>query len=133
MLFVDTSVLIPFFSGKNNPGTERLVQAEKDLETIAIPIICCQELLQGAINEAHWKKLLSILSTQNVVSLLDPFSSSVSAARIYYDCRKKGITIRSTIDCLIAQIVLENNGVLLHMDKDFEQIAKVRSLRLITS
>ncbi|HEY3276329.1 MAG TPA: PIN domain-containing protein [Syntrophorhabdaceae bacterium] len=45
------------------------------------------------------------------------------------ECRKKGITIRSTIDCLIAQTVLEHNLILLHSDDDFNAISKVIPLR----
>jgi hypothetical protein len=52
------------------------------------------------------------------------------AARIYFYCRKKGITIRSTIDCLIAQIALDQNLLLLHNDKDFDAIAPIVKLRL---
>jgi predicted nucleic acid-binding protein len=45
------------------------------------------------------------------------------------DCRKKGITIRSTIDCLIAQTALENDLILLHEDYDFDLMAKVIPLK----
>ncbi|RLA59144.1 MAG: hypothetical protein DRR04_09255, partial [Gammaproteobacteria bacterium] len=41
------------------------------------------------------------------------------AARIYYDCRRTGITVRSSVDCLIAQCALENELVLLHQDRDY--------------
>jgi predicted nucleic acid-binding protein len=51
-----------------------------------------------------------------------PFAS---AARIYSRCRKAGFTIRSTIDCLIAQIAIEQELPLLHSDRDFDQIAAI--------
>lgn len=47
------------------------------------------------------------------------------AAKLYFKCRKKGITIRSTIDLLIAQTAIENDLYLLHDDNDFTLIAKV--------
>ena len=47
------------------------------------------------------------------------------AAHIYFSCRRKGITIRSTIDCLIAQISIEHDLILLHNDKDFTHMAAV--------
>jgi predicted nucleic acid-binding protein len=52
-------------------------------------------------------------------------ASYESAARLYFLCRKKGITIRSTIDFLIAQTAIENNLVLMHNDEDFNTMAKV--------
>jgi predicted nucleic acid-binding protein len=53
----------------------------------------------------------------------------VDAARIYYDARRVGMTIGSTIDCCIAQTALANDLLLLHDDGDYERIASVRSLR----
>jgi predicted nucleic acid-binding protein len=53
------------------------------------------------------------------------------AVRIYRDCRKKGKTIRSTIDCIIAAICIENDLVLLHKDRDFDLIQASTSLRVM--
>jgi hypothetical protein len=50
------------------------------------------------------------------------------ASRIFFDCRRKGVTVRSTIDCLIAALVLEGKATLPHDDDDVEQIRKVRPL-----
>ncbi|MDF2529848.1 MAG: PilT protein domain protein, partial [Gammaproteobacteria bacterium] len=47
------------------------------------------------------------------------------AAEHYFKCRKKGLTIRSTIDCLIAQIAIENDLLLLHNDRDFVSMAGI--------
>ncbi len=46
-------------------------------------------------------------------------------------CRRRGLTVRSTVDCFVAQLVLEVEGTLLHNDGDFELIAKVRPLQLL--
>ena len=53
----------------------------------------------------------------------------IAAARIYYDLRRQGLSVRSPIDCCIAQAALENNLLLIHNDRDFETIAQVRSLQ----
>ena len=53
----------------------------------------------------------------------DATRSHASAARIYLDCRQSGVTVRSTVDCLIAQCAIEL--VLLHHDADFKRIAHV--------
>lgn len=57
--------------------------------------------------------------------------SHVEAARIYFECRRKGLTVRSTTDCLIAQIALEHGFSLLHEDRDFDAIQRVRRLRTL--
>jgi hypothetical protein len=64
--------------------------------------------------------------------LREPIDSFAEAAKIYLGCRKQGITIRSTIDCLIAQTALENDLFLLHDDKDFDAIAKIVPLKFYT-
>ena len=53
------------------------------------------------------------------------------AGRIYFDCRRKGLTVRSTIDCLIAQLALEHDLSLLQDDQDYRAIREIRPLRLL--
>lgn len=67
------------------------------------------------------------LETQDYVELTN--SSWQAAARIFYDLRRQGLTIRSPIDCCIAQTALENDLLLIHNDRDFETISQVRSLQ----
>lgn len=129
MIVVDTSVLVDLFRGTPSAGARRLRQLEKDGIPFAIPAICCQELLAGARDEREWRLLLSCLETQNVLRPADPWEAHVEAARIMFDCRAQGISLPGTVDCLIAQIALQNDGVLLHSDKDFERIGSVRPLR----
>lgn len=89
-----------------------------------------QEVLQGAGSEKEYRKLKTYLSTQRFYHPEDPVDSYQSAAQIYFKCRRKGISVRSTIDCLIAQITLEQNLILLHNDKDFDAISTVVPLRI---
>jgi predicted nucleic acid-binding protein len=88
-----------------------------------------QEVLQGAGSEKEYLILKKYLESQRFYHLKDPVDSFAKAAKIYLDCRKKGITIRSTIDCLIAQTALENGLVLLHEDSDFDLMSKVIPLK----
>jgi len=85
------------------------------------------ELLQGSLNEQEWTILSTYLEVQDYVELTP--SSWQAAARIYYDLRRQGLTVRSPIDCCIAQAALENDLLLIHNDRDFETIAQVRSLQ----
>jgi predicted nucleic acid-binding protein len=86
-----------------------------------------QEVLQGVRTEKDFDKVKKYLDTQRFYSLKDEKESFASAAKIYFRCRKKGITVNSTIDCLIARTAVENNLYLLHNDSDFDNIARVVS------
>ncbi len=83
------------------------------------------EILQGVSNEAHFNKLKLYLNDIKFYDLKNGLKSYEEASRIYYKCRKSGRTIRSTIDILIAQTVIENNLLLLHNNKDFQFISEV--------
>ncbi|HEV7515928.1 MAG TPA: PIN domain-containing protein, partial [Thermoanaerobaculia bacterium] len=120
MIVVDTSVLIDFFRGRDLPGAERLRRLEEEQTPFALPAICCQEVLQGARDQLEWDLLLEYLESQELLFPRALWSTHRNAARIFYDCRRKDLTIRSSVDCFIAQLVLETDSVLLHNDEDFE-------------
>jgi predicted nucleic acid-binding protein len=129
VIVVDTSVLVDLFKGAQTAATNRLRQMETEDVPFMIPVVCCQELLQGAKDQKEWSLLEQYLSTQRLVWPPDPWPTHIKAARIYFDCRRKGITVRSSVGCLIAQLVLDKDATLLHDDDDFERIRKVRKLR----
>ena len=131
MIFVDTSVLIDFLRGTTTPAVERLAQFEADGVPFGIPLICYQEVLQGARDQREWRLLDGYLKTQRLETPDDPRSLHFDAARVYFDCRRRGITVRSTVDCLIAAQVLRANGTLLHDNDDFDHVATVRPLKAI--
>lgn len=131
MIIVDTSVLVDLLRGRNTEASEELRRLEAEDLPYLIPAFCCQELLQGAKNRREWDSLLEHLQCQRILSPSVPWLTHVEAARIFFDCRRKGITVRSAVDCFIAQLVLEEDGILLHDDEDYEKIKKVRPLRTI--
>ena len=131
MIVIDTSVLIDLCRGRSTRAVQVLESLEHQDMPFAIPGICCQELLQGARDRREWRLLLDYLETQTWIFAENGRQSHVAAARIFYDYRRKGLTVRSSVDCLIAQIVLEHDGELLHDDSDFEAIGKVRPLRFV--
>mgnify|MGYP001825603953 FL=1 len=92
-----------------------------------------QEVLQGAKSEKEYAGLKKYLSSQRFFHPQDPIETFAKAARIYFRCRKKGVTVRSTVDCMIAQIAIENELLLLHNDKDFEAMAAVAPLKLFNT
>jgi len=133
LVLVDSSVLVDFLRGRETDATRRLEAIERQEESIgwALPVVCLQEILQGARNEREWRSLHASLTSQELVTPLDPVGTHLEAARIFYDCRRRGLTVRSSVVCLIAALALERNLPLLHDDADFDAIAKVRPLRTI--
>ena len=131
MLIVDTSALIDLLQGRDTAPARMLRSWEVGGFPYAIPLICAQEVLQGARDLSEWRLLEKYIWSQELLIPVDPFKTHREAARIYFDCRRRGITIRSYIDCLIAQICLEFKGQLLHGDDDYRRIAKVRRLEFV--
>ncbi len=131
MIVVDTSVLVDFLRGTVTAAAERLRQMEDQGTPFVLPAICCQEVLQGAKDAKEWGLLLSYLETQRILYPKVSWASYAEAARVFFECRRRGVTIRSTLDCLIAQMVIEEDGILLHDDEDFERIKEVRRLRTV--
>lgn len=130
MILVDTSVLVHFFKGVDSESSRKFrIVLQRGIPFGINPLIF-QEVLQGAGSEKEYLTLKKYLETQRFYHLREPIYSFTKAARIYLDCRKKGITIRSTIDCVIAEAALENDLFLLHGDKDFDAIAKVVPLKI---
>jgi predicted nucleic acid-binding protein len=126
MLLIDTSVWISVFRDRTGLVRQQLevIIAERQVFLTRFTQL---ELLQGSMNEQEWILLSSYLKTQDYMELTP--HSWQAAARIYYDLRRQGLTVRSPIDCCIAQAAMENNLLLIHNDRDFETIAQVRSLQ----
>ena len=129
MILVDTSILIDYLQGNGNKSVRKF----QDVLDAGIPYginsFIYQELLQGVKTDREFIQLKKYLDTQRFYKLKDERESFAKAASIYFKCRKKGITVGSTIDCLIAQTAIENNLLLLHNDEDFNRVAKVVDLR----
>ena len=108
----------------NYNTTEKIEQLFKTNQIALTPLVY-MEVLQGSKTQQILEKIDKILLQQAFYHLNDKLVSYENAALIYSRCRKKGITIRSSIDCLIAQCAIENEVTLLHNDKDFVQMAGV--------
>jgi predicted nucleic acid-binding protein len=125
MLLIDTSVWIKLFRNPDGDFKQTLIEAI-DGKDYYLSRFTQTELLQGSRNEREWTELNSYLSTQDYI---DPGVQSWShAARIYYELRRQGTTVRNTIDCLIAASAIEHDLLLLHDDRDFEAIALATAL-----
>lgn len=125
MVLVDTSVWIDYLRGSRTSGVRKLDGLLEQRGSFGITSLIYQEVLQGADSEASLARLDAYLGTQRFFHPLDPVISHTEAARLYARCRRAGVTIRSTIDCLIAQIAIEHKLELLHSDRDFDRLARV--------
>ena len=99
-----------------------LLQADAD---VCVPPQILQEILQGTRDRAQFDKYLRYFTSQPTLEPRDAPGSAVAAGRLYFDCRRRGIPVRSSNDCAIARIVLEHGVVLLRDDVDFRQIAQI--------
>ena len=126
MTIVDTSIWIDVF---RDATCERRRRFEEMLEPedVVLTAFTEMELLQGCRDEEEWALLSEYLDTQEY---LEPARETwAAAARIYFDLRRQGFTVRSPIDCCIAQLAIDHKLLLLHRDHDFETIARFRPLQ----
>ena len=123
MYLVDTSVWIGFFKASKLPAVERLKTLLATGSDVGISTTILQEILQGTANERQFARYRSYFEAQPIYLSMDPIESAISAARTYFDCRRRGITVRSSNDCLVAQTAVEHDLILLHNDEDFRRIA----------
>lgn len=125
MYLVDTSVWIDFLKGRDVPHVRFLNDLLTNPLAFGISDAIYLEILQGARNQASLDKLRRYFSQQRFYRFEDPEHSHVSTAELYLRCRNQGITIRSTLDCLVAQCAIEHELVLLHNDRDYLNMASV--------
>lgn len=121
-MLVDTSVWIDFFCGRQTTQVGILEESITQHKNIYYCGLVLTELLQGISNKkdsrlikSHFTSLLYLEMEKEIY---------LNAADIYAMLRKKGVTIRKTIDCLIAALAISSKLPLLHNDKDFKPIAK---------
>ncbi len=126
MILVDTSVWIDVLRDASGRHGRTLTEILGDHEA-SFCRFTQLELLQGCRDEKEWNLLSSYLDSQDYVETTP--TTWKGAARIFFDLRRVGLTVRSPIDCCIAQLVIESDSMLLHRDRDFTTIATLRPLR----
>lgn len=125
MYLVDTSVWVDFVRGRQEPHVSFLRDLLGNPLAVSITYLVYMEILQGARDPASYVRLQDYFSGQRLVGFEQPLAGHAAAARMYLDCRRRGVTIRSGVDCLIAQCAIEADLTLLHHDRDFIRIAGV--------
>ena len=129
MLLVDSSVWIDYFNGVASPQTNYLHEALTQQEILVGDIILA-EVLQGFRRDADFEAARQALSRFRQAAMLDP-GLAVRSAQNYRELRKRGVTVRKTIDCLIATFAIEMAHNLLHADTDFDPFEEYLGLRVV--
>ncbi len=129
MILIDSSVWIDFFNGTEGSAVSALEKLIADEEEVYLSEYILTEVLQGFRDEREYEAARQCLLRFPIARLRNK-DSYIEAAQIYRQCRKQGITIRKTADCLIARTAIENDLFLLHKDNDFNLIASVCPLKV---
>jgi len=129
LILIDASAFIEFLNRTGSREDILIEQLIINNEDIVIADITLTEILQGIKTDREYREVKASLLTFPILSLKSP-DSYIAAAELFRKCRKTGLTIRSTVDLLIAQIALEHNATLLHNDRDFDAIAQVCDIKI---
>ncbi|MDX2440793.1 MAG: PIN domain nuclease [Desulfobacterales bacterium] len=130
MILVDSSVWISYFNGHLTWQSDVLDKL-LDKEPILIGDLILTEVLQGFRTNKDFNKAKEFLSTLDFIEI-GGYNNAIRSATNYRFLRKKGITVRKTIDVLIGTYCIENNISLLHDDHDFDPMEQHLDLSVIS-
>ena len=131
MILVDSSVWIDYFRGTPTPQANRL-DGLLGSEPLAIGDLILTEVLQGFATEREFNDARKVLLALDMVVLGGP-DVAVEAAKNYRKLRSLGVTVRKTIDTVIATRCIVSGHMLLHSDRDFDAFEQHLGLRCVTS
>lgn len=129
MIVVDTSVWIDVLNGADSPGARACTELIERGDPVALTDIVLTEILQGLRSESE-ARLVERHLTAFPVLRLEAIADFVLAADLYRQARAAGVTIRKTLDCLIAAPCIRTGAPLLHADADFDRLAGCTPLRI---
>lgn len=127
MILVDSSVWIDYFRGVDSPPTGRL-DVLLGSEPLLMGDLILAEVLQGFADERDFNQAKAMLTRLPLIAVVDG-DIAIQAASHYRSLRARGITIRKTIDTLIATRCIASNYALLYSDRDFEPFVEHLGLR----
>ncbi len=128
-MLIDTSVWVEYLRRTESAADLRLTGMIESADPVATTEPVWAELLSGRHDRAGQTKVDTMLAGCELlpVSGLEGFRH---AAKTYSACRRGGFTPRSMFDCLIAAVAIEHDAELLHVDRDFDRIARHVPLRI---
>ena len=129
MILVDSSVWIDYFRGTSTAQTERLDRL-LDLEPLAVGDLILTEVLQGFASDRDFNAVRKMLTGLTVVELGGRVIA-IQAARNFRTLRRLGVTVRKTVDTVVATRCIESGYELLHSDRDFDPFVRHLGLRVV--
>ena len=129
MVLVDTTVWVDFLNNKKTAHVQALEQLVADEEDICTCGVILTEVFQGIRDEADYSRTYSRFDA--FLYLPMDRHTFVKAAELHRSLRRRGITIRKTVDCMIAAVAMEHKVPLLHNDKDFDPLEEFCGLKVI--
>jgi len=129
VILVDSSVWVDYFNGAITAQTTRL-DGLLGSEPLAIGDLILTEVLQGFHDDRAFNQARGMLTALTVVELGGQ-DIAIQAAKNFRTLRRKGVTVRKTIDTVIATRCIESGYELLHDDRDFDLFAKHLGLRVV--
>jgi predicted nucleic acid-binding protein len=125
MVLVDSSAWIAFFR-RVRPLD---LQSHVDLDEVVTCLPVVQEVLQGFREEAAYRRARAAMLSFPIVD--NPLEQAVfeQAVGLYRAARRQGVTVRSSVDCIVAASALRHDLEILHQDRDFAALARVSPLR----
>jgi predicted nucleic acid-binding protein len=128
-VLVDTTVWIDFFADRPDPKVRTLEAFIEGGEDLYLCGVILAEVLQGIRSDVAYQRTRAYLGDLLVAPMHQ--GTFVYAADLYRQLRKKGITIRKSVDCMIAAVAIEQDLTLLHNDRDFDHIAQHAPLKVL--
>ena len=129
MIVVDTSVWIDVLNDTPTPQAQRCVALIEEGEPVALTDIILTEILQGLRSDKEARLVERHLRAFPILRL-ESVEDFVLAAELYRTARRAGVTIRKTLDCLIAVPCVRTGAPLLHADEDFDRLAACTALQV---
>lgn len=129
MLVVDSSVWIDFFNGAAHPAAAMLDGVLQQGEVrIVVPDLVLFEVLRGFRHERDHRQARALMERFDIEDLGGAHLAREAAAH-YRELRAQGVTVRSSIDVLVASFCIAHDYALLHRDRDFQAFEQRRGLR----
>jgi len=129
LILVDSSVWVDYFKGALTPQTDKL-DSLLGVEPLAVGDLILTEVLQGFDNDRDFEAARRLLTSLTVVEI-GGLDVAIAAAENFHVLRKLGVTVRKTIDTVIATRCIRDGFDLLHSDRDFEPFTKYLGLRVV--
>lgn len=129
MIVVDSSVWIDYFNGRSTPQTETL-DVLLGVEPIGIGDVILAEVLQGFRSDHDYSTAKGLLMSLTVVEMLG-VENALHCAEHYRKLRKQGVTVRKTVDVIIATFCILNQHALLFSDRDFDPFVEHLGLQAV--